>query len=70
MKIHQLLNLNLGISVTNEEHEFINQHSNQIKITSLNDHDQRTAQTLVRKGVYTISTDNNTLIKNLHERNN
>jgi hypothetical protein len=70
MKIHQLLNPDLGISITNEEHEFINQHDDRIKITSLDDHDQRTAQTLVRKGVYIISNDNNTLVKNSHERNN
>jgi hypothetical protein len=70
MKIHQLLLPNIGVVVTNEEQHFIENHDQQVKITSLNDHDQRTAQTLVRKGVYTISKDSNTLIKNLHETNN
>jgi hypothetical protein len=70
MKIHQLLNPDLGISITNEEQEFIDQHHDRIKINSLDDHDQRLAQTLVRKGVYVISNDNITLIKNSHERNN
>jgi hypothetical protein len=64
MKIHQLLS-KIHISVTNEEATFINRHNDQIKLTSLDDHDQWIAQGLVRKGIYEISKDNNTLIRNL-----
>lgn len=68
MRIHQLLS-GIGISVTNEEQQFINRHDTQIKITSLDEHDQWTAQNLVRKGIYTVSGDSNVLIKNLNETN-
>jgi hypothetical protein len=70
MKIHQLLSSDLGISVTNEEHEFVEQHDQRVKISNLDDHDQRTAHNLVRKGVYKISNDNNTLIKNSYASDN
>lgn len=67
MKIHQLLS-GVGIPVNNEEQRFIENHDNNIKLTSLDEHDQWLAQSLVRKGVYTISKDNVTLIKNLNEK--
>jgi hypothetical protein len=69
MKIHQLLS-GINLPVTNEEHRFIEHHDGGgIKISSLNDHDNWIAQSLVRKGVYTISKDNNTLVKNINEPN-
>jgi hypothetical protein len=67
MKIYQLLS-GVGIPVNNEEQHFIENHDNNIKLTSLDEHDQWLAQSLVRKGVYTISKDNVTLIKNLNEK--
>lgn len=70
MKIHQLLSPAVGVAITNEEHEFIRQHDRLIKISNLDEHDCRTAQNLVRKGVYEISNDNNTLIKNSHASDN
>jgi len=70
MKIHQLLSSALEIALTNEEHEFVEQHDHTVKISNLNDHDQRTAQNLVRKNVYKISNDNNTLIKNSYASDN
>jgi demethoxyubiquinone hydroxylase (CLK1/Coq7/Cat5 family) len=70
MKIHQLLSSDLAIALTNEEHRFVEQHDRTVKISNLDDHDQRTAQNLVRKGVYEISNDNNTLIKNSHASDN
>ena len=66
MKIHQLIS-GIGIPVNNEEQRFIEHHSDRIKLTSLDEHDQWLAQSLVRKGVYTISKDNVTLVKNLNE---
>jgi hypothetical protein len=68
MKIHQLLS-GIRMPITNEEHRFIENHNTDIKISSLDDHDQWIAQGLVRKGVYRISKDNNTLINNLNENN-
>lgn len=67
MKIHQLLS-GIDVSVNNEENVFINRHHDHVKITSLDEHDQWLAQGLVRKGVYSISKDNTTLVKNLHEK--
>jgi hypothetical protein len=68
MKIRQLLS-GFDIAITNDEHQFMERHTSDVKLTSLDEHDQWIAQTLVRKGVYTISKDNTTLIKNLHETN-
>ena len=68
MKIAQLLS-GMDIVITNEEQKFINNHDNNVRITSLDDHDQWLAQNLVRKGVYAISKDNNTLVKNINEQN-
>jgi hypothetical protein len=66
MKIAQLLS-GVDIAITNEEKKFIEKHSS-VRLTSLDDHDQWLAQNLVRKGVYTISKDNNTLTKNTHDK--
>lgn len=68
MKIHQLLS-GIGIAVTNEEQQFMDHHTDHVKVTSLDEHDQWLAQNLVRKGVYSISNDNSTLVKNLNENN-
>lgn len=64
MKISQLLS-GIGTYITNEERQFIESHDDNIRITSLDDHDQWIAQNLVRKGAYAISKDNNTLISKL-----
>jgi len=69
MKIQQLLS-GLAIAITNEEQSFLNQHEGRVSLNSLDDHDQWLAQNLVRKGVYSISKDNTTLVKNLDETHN
>ena len=69
MKIQQLLS-ELAIAITNEEQSFLNQHEGRVSLNSLDDHDQWLAQNLVRKGVYSISKDNTTLVKNLDETHN
>jgi hypothetical protein len=66
MKIGQLLS-GMHIVLTNEEQSFIHRHKNSVTITSLDEHDQWLAQNLVRKGLYSISKDNRTLIKQLDE---
>jgi hypothetical protein len=67
MRIHQLVS-GPSIALTNEETKFVKKHSDQVKITSLDEHDQWLAQTLVRKGVFQISKDNNTLTNTLDEK--
>ena len=66
MKIGQLLS-GMHIVLTNEEQSFIRRHKDSVSITSLDEHDQWLAQNLVRKGLYAISKDNRTLIKQLDE---
>jgi ribosomal protein RSM22 (predicted rRNA methylase) len=68
MKIVQILP-ELNLSITNEESSFVKKFGNSVKISSLDEHSQWVAQNLVRKGVYSISNDNNTLIKQIHETN-
>jgi len=69
MKIHQLLS-GVNIATTNEENRFIKKYNNNISLMGLDDHDQWLAQSLVRKGVYSLSKDSRQLIKNLHETSN
>lgn len=68
MKIQQLLS-GIRMPITNEEHRFIETHDNNIRLSSLDEHDQWLAQNLVRKGVYAISKDSNTLVSKLDENN-
>jgi hypothetical protein len=68
MKIAQLLS-GTSIAITNQEQQFIESHSTKVSINSLSEHDQWMAQNLVRKGIYTISNDSRTLIKNINETN-
>lgn len=62
MKIGQILS-GLKIILTNEEREFLERHTDRVKLDSLNEHDKWLAQNLVRKGLYSISNDNITLKK-------
>jgi len=66
MKIYQLLD-SVTLPVTNEEQNFIRRFDNHIKLTSLDEHELWLAQNLVRKGVYSIGKDNNTLVKKIDE---
>lgn len=61
MKIQQLLT-GLKVILTNEEKEFLNKHDH-VKISSLQERDHWLAQNLVRKGMYEVSKDNQTLVK-------
>jgi len=66
MKIGQLLS-GMHIVLTNEEIAFVGRHKDSVSITSLDEHDQWLAQNLVRKGIYSISKDNRTIVKKLDE---
>ncbi len=61
MKIIQLLS-GLDTVLSNEEQSFFKTHD-QVRISSLDERNQWLAQNLVRRGLYTISKDNNTLTK-------
>jgi len=61
MKIHQLIG-SPSIILTNEEQSFIKTHNKEIPLRTLYDREEVIARTLVRKGVYDISNDNQTLI--------
>lgn len=60
MKIHHLLDTP-SIVLTNEEKDFIDSMGNEITVNALKEREQVLAHNLVRKGVYTISTNNKTL---------
>ena len=62
MKIGQLLSGHHTM-VTNEEQRFIDRNRSNVKLTALDERDSWLAQNLVRKGLYNISKDNNTLIR-------
>lgn len=66
MKITQLLN-GTYISLTNQEREFVDSHGDKVKLTGLSEQETWLARNLVRKGIYSISKDNKTLIKQLNE---
>ena len=66
MKIRQLLD-SVTMAVTNEEQEFISKHPSSVRLSVLDDRSHWVAQNLVRKGVYEISKDNNTLVNKLNE---
>lgn len=69
MKIAQLLS-GISIALTNQEKEFVETYKSKVSLTSLNEHDLWIAQNLVRKGIYAISKDNRTLIKQIDESSN
>jgi hypothetical protein len=69
MKIAQLIS-GIKLPLSNEESEFVDKHGKAVRINSLDEHAHWIAQNLVRKGIYSISKDNNTLVletdENLH----
>ena len=67
MKIHQILG-QPSIILTNEEKDFVKNHSHEISITSLYDRDEVIARNLVRKGVYEISKDSRNMILKINEK--
>jgi hypothetical protein len=67
MKIAQLLS-GMDIILTNQEQQFVENHRSHISIDAMSDRDQWLAQNLVRKGIYSISNNNQTLIKKIDEK--
>lgn len=68
MRVYELLD-SPTLIVTNEEHHFAEHHPTRIELSALNERDLVIAQNLVRKGLYSISKDNTTLIRQGHEVN-
>lgn len=64
MKIVHLLSELPPVVLSNQEREFLDKHKTTISLENLNEQESWLAQNLVRKGVYSISKDNNTLIRN------
>jgi hypothetical protein len=56
MRFHQIIG-GIPIQVSNEERDFIKEHGDTISLEMLDEHQEHTAQNLVRKGVYSISKD-------------
>lgn len=61
MKLYELIS-GMKIILTNEEKSFIDKYPT-TSISSLDEHDLWLAQNLVRKGLYSVGKDNNTLKK-------
>ena len=66
MRIYEIID-SPKLILTNEEHHFAENHFDKIDIASLKEREYVIAQNLVRKGLYSISKDNTTLIKQGHE---
>jgi len=67
MKIAQLLS-GIDVILTNQEKQFVENHRPHLTLDAMSDRDQWLAQNLVRKGIYSISNNNRTLIKNIDEK--
>ena len=66
MRIAQLLD-GLTIALTNEEQQFLKKHNSAIRLNSLDERGRLLAHNLVRKGIYAISNDNQTLINQCND---
>lgn len=62
MKIQQLL-AEVNVFLTNEEKKFVKKYPDGTCLHLLDEHNHWVAQNLVRKGVYLISNDNDTIYK-------
>lgn len=61
MKIVQILS-GISIPLSEEEQQFFEKYQ-EIKLTSLNERQKWIAQNLVRRGIFSISNDDTTLVK-------
>jgi hypothetical protein len=66
MKIYELLD-QPQLIITNEEHHFVETHTSDVDLDSLNERELVIAQNLVRKGLYAISNDSERIIKQGNE---
>lgn len=62
MKINQLIS-GFPVMLSNQEQAFLDKHNTNVALMNLTEHELWLAQNLVRKGVYDISKDDQTLIK-------
>ena len=63
MKLRELVS-GLSIFLTNEEKQFVKKYPKSTLLSRLDERNHWVAQNLVRKGVYSISNDSNTIYKN------
>lgn len=66
MKIAQLVS-GVRMPLTNEESSFVKKYGKTVRLTTLDEHAHWLAQNLVRKGIYSISSDSNTLVLETNE---
>lgn len=66
MKIYELLD-SPQLAISNEEHHFVENHHSTIDLDSLNEREMVIAQNLVRKGLYAISKDSTSIIRQGNE---
>jgi len=62
MKVTELVG-RIGISLTNEEKNFVKSLGDSVKLSNLDDRQIWVAQNLVRKGIYEISNDTDKIVK-------
>ena len=62
MRYHEIAKIP-SIIITNEEHAFIEKHGSKVRLSFLDEHQNYIANLLVRKGVYRISKDRETIVK-------
>ena len=68
MRVYELLD-SPKLVISNEEHHFAEHHPSHIELSALTERDLVIAQNLVRKGLYSISKDSTTIIRQGHEVN-
>jgi hypothetical protein len=66
MKIVQLIS-GPKIYLSNQEKHFVETHKSKVKLSQLSEQELWMAQNLVRKGIYSISNDDQTLINKINE---
>ena len=66
MKISQLVS-GIKLPLSNDEHAFVEKHGKTVRLTTLDERAHWLAQNLVRKGVYSISKDSNTLVLEIND---
>ncbi len=58
----------LSVVLTNEEEKFLTFHGYDVHMISLNERDEWIAQSLIRKGIYELSSDRKLLIKQTYAK--
>ena len=67
MKMQELY-AGMSVMLTNEENNFVILHGYDVPVTSLNEREELIANSLIKKGVYDISSDRKYLTKPQHAK--